>query len=155
MKHKLMIIAILLCHVLMTRSENALIVYTADQKPAVFLLSDTPKISVEDNIVTVSNTAMTLTYTLDVLERFVIADAVEVNIHDVSSAVLFHFEDNQLTARGLDAGEVVRLYNTSGVLLRQYVADSNGSIRVSVPTEHGTYLIKSKNKTFKTTFKSR
>ncbi len=132
-----------------SRAEQALVVYTSEGRAAVFVLSGEPRITCSAEEVTVVSDGESVSYALSALDRFALEDVDLTGIaQEPTASPVFRVGADGLRCEGLAPGQRVQVYDLGGRLVRQSVANVDGS--VSLPMSRGTYVIKAGNQTFKT-----
>ena len=139
------------------RAEQVLAVVWADnEQETYFAVADVPIITVYGNEVSVDDMVdrwprKTITLSIAELKHFELKDVDLTPVEDVEETNnnVFRMTGSGMEAAGLQKGEMLQVYDTSGRLVQQVRANAQG--RVSVTLGRGTYVIKSNNKTFKIT----
>ena len=150
MKQTILFLALLIV-AMESRAEQALVVYTTEGRAAAFVVSGEPRITTSADEVTVSTGVKSASYSLSDLDHFALEEldlATGVDSKQIPCPV-FRVGGDGICCEGLAPGEQIQVYDLGGRLVRQAVA--NGSGCASVPMLRGTYVVKTKSKTFKTT----
>lgn len=128
-------------------AEKALVLLTVDDEKVVFILSDEPVIKVEDDEVVVTTEKDTVAYAINLLESFTIEDVEVTAIAQQPQTTLFRLTETGMHVTGLQAGEVLRVYDMNGVMVHQSKADDRGALSVTLTP--GVHLVKTHGHTYK------
>jgi hypothetical protein len=134
-----------------------LVVWTRDGGKVLYPLNEQPSIKYdgEGNYV-VRTSRVEMEYPVADVRMFTLADTDNprpdepMSIPDVSSDSGFRFSDEAVSFSSLPQGSLVRIYNTSGVLIGSVKADESGSASINlIDLPQGVYIIKTENITHK------
>jgi len=132
-------------------AEPQLKVWKKDKSTVLFALAEKPVTTFSDNKLVIKTSSATIEYPLADIQRYTY-EGVETGIESIDSdnGVLVKQEKNKLSLANLKAGAEVRLYNSSGSLLK--IVKSNGTEPVVISLSsrpQGVYIVKSGNETIK------
>ena len=158
MKYKTLLtlfIALMSIMTLPMRAEQVLAVVWADnEQETYFAVANSPIITLTGNEISVNDAVdvgNVVNLSIAELKHFELKDIDLTPVEDVEETNnnVFRMTGSGMEAAGLQKGEMLQVYDTSGRLVQQVRASAQG--RVSVTLGRGTYVIKSNNKTFKIT----
>ena len=152
MKKLLSIVFLLsfLCNLSLQAQDGAALVVTLkDGSTTRFLLNDKPRVTCSPDNITVTSTAVTMSFEFDKVQRFNyqnLADAV----HALTLPPTFKQEGGNLYFTGLAPHSEVTLYTIEGSMAGHYAADDKGNLLLPLSSvASGIYLVKTTSETYK------
>ena len=130
---------------LTTRAANYITIEDKDGAKTSFLLSSDPRLSFTSEALVLTCGDSRVEYPLDAYAKFFYTDDDETAVRELSSS--FSFDGDSGNGR-IAPGSRVLIYNVSGTLLSETVADADGRLRLSFPGS-GLYIVRAGNLTFK------
>lgn len=147
------------CQVTVPEPQWKLFLWLQSGEIEAFDLAEHPEVTLGTENLTLTTDNTCIEYPIDDILHFTMSDAALYNPADeiatgvqpsdaVAAGPLFHAGD--VTFDRLGAGSPVRVYDTSGRLLHETVADGQGHLRLSLRTfGRGVFIIKTETSTFK------
>lgn len=127
------------------RAANYITIEDKDGGWTSFQLSLDPRLSFTSEALVLTCGESRVEYPLDAYARFFYTDDDVTSVRELGSS--FSFDGNSGEGR-IAPGARVLIYNVSGTLLSETVADADGRFRLSFPGS-GLYIVRAGSKTFK------
>lgn len=128
-----------------TRAANYITIEDKDGTKTSFQLSLDPRLSFTSEALVLTCGDSRVEYPLDTFAKFSYTDDDETAVREFGSS--FSFDGDSGEGR-IAPGARVLIYNVSGTLLSETVADADGRFRLSFPGS-GLYIVRAGNQTFK------
>lgn len=117
-----------------------------------FSLNKEPKITYSDYSVTVTYDGGSIEYQMSDIKRLTLGNT-NTGVNDITQATVsgdVSFENGAFHFVGFPKNSSIFVYSLKGILIRSYNVSEEGSLTVSTDDfEHGTYIIKASNVTYK------
>ena len=128
-----------------TRAANYITIEDKDGAKTSFLLSLNPRLSFTSEALVLTCGDSRVEYPLDTYAKFSYTDDDKTAVRELGSS--FSFDGNSGEGRIAPDARVL-IYNVSGTLLSETVADADGRLRLSFPGS-GLYIVRAGSQTFK------
>lgn len=127
----------------------------AGGKRTEYALTETPKLTYNDNTVTLTTTKGSVEFTATDIVKVVLTDIRATSIDAVETEQRsFQLSNDEVRMSGLAADEIVKLYNVGGKLLSTLRAASSGELIIKLSDlKQGIYIIKANQQSLKVTRK--
>lgn len=136
-------------------SVKGIVIEMAGGKRTEYALTETPKLTYNDNTVTLITTKGSVEFTATDIVKVVLTDIRATSIDAVETEQRsFQLSNDEVRMSGLAADEIVKLYNVGGKLLSTWRAASSGELIIKLSDlKQGIYIIKANQQSLKVTRK--
>lgn len=136
-------------------SVKGIVIEMAGGKRTEYALTETPKLTYNDNTVTLTTTKGSVEFTATDIVKVVLTDIRATSIDAVETEQRsFQLSNDEVRMSGLAADEIVKLYNVGGKLLSTWRAASSGELIIKLSDlKQGIYIIKANQQSLKVTRK--
>lgn len=136
-------------------SVKGIVIEMAGGKRTEYALTETPKLTYNDNTVTLTTTKGSVEFTATDIVKVVLTDIRATSIDAVETEQRsFQLSNDEVRMSGLAADEIVKLYNVGGKLLSTWRTASSGELIIKLSDlKQGIYIIKANQQSLKVTRK--
>lgn len=130
---------------------KGVVIETAGGQQTEYALTDTPKLTYDGSMVTLTTTKVSVYYTASNIVKVMLTDISSTGIDDVENGRAdIQLSNDEVRMSGLVAGEKVTLYYVNGTLHSTWKATSAGELTISLSDlKQGVYIIYANHQSFK------
>ena len=132
-------------------AQNAVKMIPSEGQEIVFMLSDSPRVTIEENSIIIESEKEKVTCEILKGVRFEFVDSDNAGIESVEiNTAIFKVTNDFIEASRLKPRENVRVVDIGGKILRNLSTDSSGYIKMDISDlPKGVFIFSSKDKKFK------
>lgn len=129
---------------------NAIQVYLAENKTAIFLFEETPVVSFDKTDVQIATSKEKVVYEAKDFDKYVFFKVEDTGIKELKGGLTVLFSHDAVQVSGAAPQASVYLYGVGGQLVASGKTDSQGAVSLATSSlAPGIYLVKTQSQTFK------